>query len=140
GRNLFQKANERRTISIITVAAALLIIDVELLNPSCREESSVYSPVFGAVVMALSASGIVAAFVRRTLTGNIRTKIITGILMTGGMSLLVLAFFAIQRAGDLVETLSGRLETTIVLLAEEQLVNAVSTEAHLASEYFEETA
>jgi len=69
---------------------------------------------------------------------DIRTKIVMGILATGGISLGILAFFAFARAGQTISTLSGRLETSVRLLAEEQLSHTVFTEANLANKSFED--
>ena len=79
-------------------------------------------------------------FVREFASLDIRTKIVTGILVTGGLSLAVLALFAISRGSRIVSSISGRLETSVRLLAEEQLANKVYTEADLANQYFEDTS
>jgi GAF domain-containing protein/HAMP domain-containing protein len=77
-------------------------------------------------------------FAREFYTLDIRTKIVLGILATGVISLGVLAFFAFDRARQTINTLSGRLETSVKLLAEEQLINIVFTEATTANESFED--
>lgn len=68
---------------------------------------------------------------------NIRSKIVAGILVTGMFSLGILAFFALNRTGQLINTLSERVETSVNLLAEEQLVNTVSAEASRANLAFD---
>lgn len=89
-------------------------------------------------VAALIVSMIFAfLFVREFYALDIRTKIVLGILATGGVALGVLAFFAFDRAGQTIDRLAGRLETSVSLLAEEQLINTVFTEASLANESFE---
>jgi GAF domain-containing protein/HAMP domain-containing protein len=77
-------------------------------------------------------------FAREFYTLDIRTKIVLGILATGVVALGVLAFFAFDRARQTINTLSGRLETSVKLLAEEQLVNILFSEASVANESFED--
>lgn len=68
---------------------------------------------------------------------NIRSKIVAGILITGMLSLGILTVFALNRTGQLINTLSERVETSVNLLAEEQLVNTVSAEASRANLAFD---
>lgn len=79
-------------------------------------------------------------FVREFASLDIRTKIVIGILTTGGVSLGVLAIFAFNRGGQITTSISRRLETSVRLLAEEQLANKVFTEANLANQYFTDTS
>jgi GAF domain-containing protein/HAMP domain-containing protein len=67
---------------------------------------------------------------------NIRTKIILGILVTGGLALGAVSIFAIAQAAQITDSLSGRLETSTKRLAEEDLVNTVYTEAEAANQSF----
>lgn len=90
--------------------------------------------IFSLLVFAIFAF----LFARAFYTLDIRTKIVLGILATGVISLGVLAFFAFDRARQTINTLSGRLETSVKLLAEEQLINTVFTEATAANESFED--
>jgi GAF domain-containing protein/HAMP domain-containing protein len=137
---IFQKAREQRQMLILTGAAALIIVGFELWNPVFREESSVNTPAFAAGVMALAVLTFIALVFRRALAGSIRSKIVAGILATGGLSLMVLAYFAVSQFGQFITTLTGRLETTVILLAEDQLVNQAETEAGLANQFFEDIA
>jgi len=55
-------------------------------------------------------------------TLSIRTKIVLGILATGGVALGVFSMFVISLTTDVTNSLSERLETSVTLLAEEQLI------------------
>src|SRR5574338_1567926 len=70
------------------------------------------------------------------LSLNIRSKIVLGILVTGGLALLIFAVFASRQTQQITNTLSGRLETSVSQQAEEQLRNTVNEHARLANESF----
>ncbi len=122
-------------ILMVGVFTGLIIILVDLVAPAGRPAANSIEIrwAFTLIIFAISAF----LFTREFYTLNIRAKIVLGILVTGGVSLGVLALFAFDRAGQTIDTLSGRLETSVRLLAEEQLVNKVSTEAKLANGFFE---
>src|SRR5258706_3584610 len=69
---------------------------------------------------------------------SLRVKITLGILVTGGLALGILSYLAVTRGGQIISTISGRLESSVKLLAEEQLVNTVQTEASHADQFFGE--
>ena len=133
---IFPEKDGRRAI-LFSAPAIVAILGIELWNPDFRVESTFNAPTFGAGIMVLAALGLIAFFVRRALSGNIRTKIVAGILVTGGVAIAVLTVFAISRSGQLINTLSERVEVSVNLLAEEQLVNTVSSEAGRANTAFE---
>jgi hypothetical protein len=135
-REVFPAASRAR----VTAAAALAllsILGIEIWNPSFRVPSDFNAPVFGAGIMALAGLGFIAFAIQRALGGNIRSKIVSGILLTGIVSLGALTFFAFNRTGLLVNTLSERVEISVNLLAEEQLINTVSAEASRANSAFD---
>ena len=136
---VFPKSAGQRAV-IVAGIALLLILGIEVWNPAFRETSDFNVPSVGAGIMALAFLGLISYFVRRALSGNIRSKITAGILLTGLVSVGVLTFFAFNRAGTLISTLSNRLETNVSQLAEEQLLNRVTAEANSANQYFEEIA
>ena len=70
------------------------------------------------------------------LSLSIRTKIILGILATGGLALLIFAIVVTRQTGQVTATLSSRLETSVSQLAEEQLKNTVHEQAVLADNSF----
>ncbi|HSG44156.1 MAG TPA: cache domain-containing protein, partial [Anaerolineales bacterium] len=137
-RFIFPESEGRR--ALVTICAAIFVIlGIELWNPAFRVESTFNAPAFGAGVMTLAGLGLIIYFIRRAVLGSVRTKVVAGILFTGGVSIAVVSFFAINRAAQLVETLSGRVETSVNLLAEEQLISTVSTESNRADIAFNAT-
>ena len=127
----------RVRVTGIAAMAILSILLVEIWNPEFRVSSDFNAPRFGAGIMALALVGFSIYLIPRALSGNIRSKIVAGILLTGIFSLGVLSFFAFNRAGQLINTLSNRVETSVNLLAEEQLINTVSSEASRANVSFD---
>jgi GAF domain-containing protein/HAMP domain-containing protein len=135
-REVFPVPSRARVIGTAVVALASIFL-IELWDPGFRSISDFNAPVFGAILMALAAVVFAVYIMPRVLGGNIRSKIIAGILLTGIVSLGVLSFFALNRTGQLVNTLSDRVETSVNLLAEEQLINTVSAEATRANGAFD---
>ena len=70
------------------------------------------------------------------LSLSIRTKIILGIVATGGLALVIFAIVAGRQTGLMTATLSNRLETSVSQLAEEQLKNTVNEQAVLSDQTF----
>jgi GAF domain-containing protein/HAMP domain-containing protein len=70
------------------------------------------------------------------LSLGIRTKIILGILATGGLALAIFALVAADQTGKITTNLSNRLETNVAKLAEEQLNNTVNAQAVIADTSF----
>jgi len=67
---------------------------------------------------------------------NIRARIVLGILATGGVALGTFAALGASQTQQVTSTLSDRLETSVSLLAEEQLINSVNEQAELANQSF----
>ena len=128
---------ERSRVIVTATAAIAVIVLIEVWNPGFRVTSDFNAPGFGAGIMALAGAGFLVYFVRRILSGNIQTKIVAGILLTGMFSLGVLSFFSFDRTASLVETLSEQVESSVNLLAQEQLINTVSSEASRADIAFD---
>ncbi|MCC6298545.1 MAG: GAF domain-containing protein [Anaerolineales bacterium] len=68
---------------------------------------------------------------------SLRARIALGILVTGGVAIGFLSVYAVNSATQIANSLSNRLETSVQLLAEEQLINTVNTEAGKANQSFE---
>jgi len=117
--------------------AIFSILLIELWNPPFRVISDFNAPGFGIGVLVLSGIGLLIYLAPRALGGNIRTKIVAGILLTGVISLSVLSFFAFNRTGALTNTLSEQIKSSVNLLAEEQLINTVFSEANRANRDFD---
>ena len=67
---------------------------------------------------------------------NLRVKIVLGILLTGGIALGILAIFIVDSTAKITNSLSQRLNASVSLLAEEQLVNAAILESEHANQFF----
>jgi GAF domain-containing protein/HAMP domain-containing protein len=79
-------------------------------------------------------------FTRELLSLDIRTKIVFGILGTGGLAIAVLVMFALFQTQRITTTLSDRLDNSVSQLAEEELVNTVFIHASESNESFEDIA
>jgi GAF domain-containing protein/HAMP domain-containing protein len=71
---------------------------------------------------------------------DLRTKIVTAILATGGIALAILMTVAIFQFGQTTGSLTTRLESSVRHFGEEQLVNEAFIEADHANQEFEEIA
>ncbi|MEP0804047.1 MAG: GAF domain-containing protein [Chloroflexota bacterium] len=129
-------AGSRSRVILLAAATLLLATAIEIWDPAFRIQSQFFAPIVGAVIMMLAAAGSAAYFARRALSGNIRTKIVAGILTTGFLSLLALSIFALNRAAGLVNTFSVSIERLANQLAEEQLINTITNEAGRADSAF----
>jgi GAF domain-containing protein/HAMP domain-containing protein len=70
------------------------------------------------------------------LSLSIRTKIILGILATGGIALGIFVVVAAIQTGQMTATLSNRLDANVSKLAVEQLNNTVNAQAVIADTSF----
>ena len=70
------------------------------------------------------------------LSLSIRTKIILGILATGGLALVIFTIVVARQTNQVTSTLSNRLEASVSQLAEEQLRNTANQQAVRADEAF----
>jgi len=71
---------------------------------------------------------------------QLRTKIVLVIILIGGVSLGVLALFAYNRAQQITELLSNRLEKSVSQQAEEQITSIVAAQAEQLNNGFSDTA
>jgi GAF domain-containing protein/HAMP domain-containing protein len=134
----FPQQSRRRATGAAAIAVFSILI-IEIWDPAFRVTSEFNAPGIGVVILVLAGLGFFIFFIPRALGGNIRSKIVAGILLTGIFSLGVLSFFAFNRAGQLVGTLSNQIETSVNLLAEEQLFNTIVEEANIATDSFSAT-
>ena len=118
--------------SIAAIVAALL----DLFGPPGRLPLAYPGPRLLFTIALLLIFVILLA--RNFSSFDIRTKIILGILATGGMALGVFSLFILSQTAQLTSALSGRLETSVSLLAEEQLINTVNTQAEFANQSFKD--
>jgi GAF domain-containing protein/HAMP domain-containing protein len=69
---------------------------------------------------------------------DLRTKIVTAILVTGGIALTILISFALYQFDQMADSLTTRLDTSVGQFAEEQLINTALVEASKANQEFED--
>lgn len=77
---------------------------------------------------------------RQFLVLDLRTKIVTAILGTGGIALAILITFALAQATQTANTLTSRLDTSVRQYAEEELLNTAFIAANSANQEFEDVA
>ncbi|HJR81165.1 MAG TPA: GAF domain-containing protein [Anaerolineales bacterium] len=121
---------------LVGLFTGMLTILMDLYAPAGRPLASFIEIRW--IFSLLVSAAFTFLLAREFSTLDIRTKIVMGILATGLVSLGVLAFFAFDRARQTINTLSGRLEASVKLLAEEQLINLLVTEANTANQSFED--
>jgi len=88
------------------------------------------------IVVILGLLVLFALLARNFNNFSLRVKVLLGILLTGSIALGILAFFAITRTAIITDSLSNRLDASVSLLAEEQLVNTAFLEADRANQFF----
>ena len=90
------------------------------------------------VFIAFGLLVFIAVISRNFRNLSLRVKVVLGILLTGGIAMGILVFFAVDRAAKITSSISQRLETSVSLLAEEQLVNTAASESKNADQFFNE--
>lgn len=75
-------------------------------------------------------------FRQRFLSLHIRSKIVLGILVTGGLALGIYALVVADQTEAITTALSNRLEDSVSQRAEEQIKNTVEEQAYLANYAF----
>jgi GAF domain-containing protein/HAMP domain-containing protein/PAS domain-containing protein len=114
------------------VAISSLLVDLFVPINRIQAESSTLP---WAIALALIVLMLVY-FGREFVGLDIRTKIVLGILATGGTALGVFVMFSANQTQQVTSILSKKLETSVSHLAEEQLTNKVGTLAEQANQSF----
>ncbi|MBL8049781.1 MAG: GAF domain-containing protein [Anaerolineales bacterium] len=68
-------------------------------------------------------------FVREFNNFNLQIKITLGILITGGITVATIAYFGLSRAGEIVNSISEKFETSVTEETKANILNRVRTEA-----------
>jgi len=126
-----------KNIGMVIIAGAIpasVSLFVDLFSPTGRE--SFGSPTLHWVITLILMAIWFFALSREFLALNIRTKIVIGILGTGGLTLGIFAILVATQTQQITNTLSGRLESSVSSLAEEQLINTVNSRAEQANQSF----
>lgn len=129
-----RKYGGRVLMAATNIAIASVLVDV--FAPANRPLAA-YPIVRWAISLVLLALAIIY-FGRIFVALNIRTKIVIGILATGGVALGVFALFATQQTEQVTGLLSTRLENSVSRLAEEQLKNKVDSLASQTNGAFDD--
>ena len=121
-------------VLMVAMIAAMISVLVDLFSHAGRIPAGSSDLRWG---IALTLFALFIFYFSREFAGlNIRTKIVLGILATGGVALGVLAIFAASQTLQVTNLLSQRLETSVSHLAEAELTNKVDTLAVQANEAF----
>jgi GAF domain-containing protein/HAMP domain-containing protein len=126
------------SILLLGLVVSILSVMIDLFGPAARPQA--LSLQFRWVLSIAFLIVFMLLFAREFNTFDIRTKIVFGILMTGGLALAILAYFAVDRAGLITASLSQRLETGVSQLAEERLINIVGNETNQLDTFFGQIA
>jgi GAF domain-containing protein/HAMP domain-containing protein len=123
---------------LVGLVVSIATVFIDLFGSSSRAiaELSQGRWIFSFVILAL----FVISFAREFLFLDLRTKIVTGILATGGMAVSLLVIFAGYETGQISSALAKRLDASVNDLAEEQLINTARVEANRANQEFEDIA
>ena len=127
----------RRPAVFAAFGAILLCLGIEWWNPAFRIGTNIERFTFGVTIAA--ALGLLVFLARQFRDFSLRTKIILGFLVIEGISIGVLAYFALTRSGQVVETVSAKFENSIQSQTETELNRIVQTEAETANHIFSET-
>lgn len=107
-----------------------------LLDINLKIGNRIQAP--GFMLYIVGAVGIVFAIIviQEYRRFSLRTKIALGILITGGISVSVVAYYSLDRSGAIIETLTNRYETSIQVQVEAQLSDITKTQADQADHLF----
>ena len=129
----------RRYWSAITLAGLAISLTTLLLDAFGSKDRPAAQLTQGHWLFAVFLLGMVGVLaIRRLSTLNIRTKVVLGILGTGGLALTTLALFAWFQTQQITNALSTRLDASVSQLAEEQLINTAFSQANQADQSFED--
>jgi GAF domain-containing protein/HAMP domain-containing protein len=120
---------------VLSLFIGIAVILMDVFGSAGRTASTPSALQWGVAVLATLA--FIFFLAKEFPLLDLRAKIALGILVTGGIALGTLSFVALERAGEITNSLSHRLETSVRLLAEEQLVNTAYIQADLANQFFE---
>jgi len=123
----------------VNLISSILTILLDVLGQPDRFALSAVGT-FVPVIVLVGLGALAFVVAREFRNFSLRAKIVLGILLTGITMLGALAYVAIGNTTQIVNLLSGRLETSVGLLAEEQLINSVFSEANSANTSFKEIA
>ena len=124
---------------VANLVSALLTVVLDLFGSTDRFALQT-NRFFISVIILFGLFFIAILILREFRNFSLRAKIVIGILVTGGVAIVALTYIAVVNTLGVTNSLSNRLETSVSLLAEEQLINTVFTEADLANQSFADIA
>lgn len=131
----------RRYIGRVLVIGLIILLATLLVDSFASPDRPWALFIEARWVFALVISVVFAiTFAREFLLLDLRTKIVTAILGTGGVALAILIFFAFYQASQTTNSLTTRLDTSVRQFAEAQLINTAFIEANHANEEFKDIA
>jgi len=83
------------------------------------------------IFIAIGLLAFTALLARNFQNFSLRVKVVLGILLTGSVALGILAYFVINNATKITNSLSQRLDASVGLLAEAQLGNSATLESDM---------
>ncbi len=116
---------------------AIISVLVDVFGPSGRPSITFG---VGTVVSIAFFVVFIVLLIREFPSLNIRTKIVLGILATGGAALGAFSAIALAQTVLIANSLSTRLEDSVQALAEEQLEGTVGAQAELADQSFRDVS
>ncbi len=123
-------------MTVVTVVSGLATLLLDVFGSAAR-------PSLPGIVIQFLAVSVIAILVyfivRQFRDYSLRTKIVLGILVIEGISIGVLAYFALTRAGQVITSVSSKFENSVQVQTEAQLTNVVKTEATNADQLFSST-
>jgi GAF domain-containing protein/HAMP domain-containing protein len=131
----------RKYIRHIILTGLLIAVISILLDIFGRLDRPTAQLVMGRWMFSFLVLALFAVLTARQLSSlDLRTKIVLGILSTGGLALAVLVAFAFIQTQQIAASLSTRLDESVSQLAEEQLINTASSQAVQAHQAFQDIA
>ena len=131
----------RRYVGRVLLGSLLIFVAsimIDLFGSPARPVAELAQGRWGLALLVLVL--FVFFFARELPMLDIRTKIVMGILSTGGIALAIFILFVLYQNNQITNTLANRLDTSVNQLAEEQLVNTAFVETERANQSFEEIA
>lgn len=117
----------------ITISAALYVIDLSLQYERLRSPQLLtYTP----IIDVLIAVPFLIAALRQFNQFSLRTKIASGILVTGGLAIATLTYYGLNSANSIVSDLAAKFENSIVNQTETEIKKIIQTEADKADALF----
>jgi GAF domain-containing protein/HAMP domain-containing protein len=129
----------RKLISRVLVMGLLTLLATILIDSFGSPNRPVALFIQARWIFALIISMVFGfGFAREFLLLDLRTKIVTAILATGGLALAILVSFAFYQTRQITNSLTTRLDSSVRQFGQEQLTNTVLIEANRANEQFED--